>query len=73
MLSHHAPFTALGNTVKEIELDTLGPLHLATVEKSMFSMLTPEIDAALKQHNIKSIIIMGIEVCVPFATATRAG
>ena len=55
---------ALDNTVPEINLNSLGPLHLGTVEKSLFSMVTPEVDAALKQHNFKSVIVLGIEVRV---------
>ncbi|KAI0346998.1 Isochorismatase hydrolase [Trametopsis cervina] len=57
---------ALGHTVPEVELQSLGILHLATVEKSLFSMCTTEVDAYLKQHNFQSIIVMGIEahICV---------
>lgn len=53
---------ALGNTVPEIDLASLGPLHLGTVEKTLFSMVTPEVQALLQQHNFKSVIVMGIEV-----------
>lgn len=52
----------LGNTVPEVDLESLGPLHLCTVQKSMFSMVTPEVHALLQEHNFKSIIVMGIEV-----------
>ncbi|KAI0092543.1 Isochorismatase-like protein [Irpex rosettiformis] len=57
---------ALGHTVPEVDLQSLGVLHLATVEKSLFSMCTAEVDAFFKQHNFKSIIVMGIEahICV---------
>ena len=54
--------TALGNTVPEIDLASLGPLHVGTVEKTLFSMITPEVHAALEHHNAKSVIVMGIEV-----------
>lgn len=46
----------------EIEINTLGPLHLGTIAKSLFSMVTPELQAALQERNIKSVIITGIEV-----------
>ena len=54
--------SALGHTVPEVDLPSLGYLHLATVEKSLFSMATPEVLAYLQQHNFKSIIVCGIEV-----------
>ncbi|PSS36855.1 hypothetical protein PHLCEN_2v1283 [Hermanssonia centrifuga] len=53
---------ALGDTVPEIDLQNLGPLHLGTLEKSLFSMVTPELEGLLRHHNFKSVIIMGIEV-----------
>jgi len=57
---------ALGSTVPEIDLQTLGPLHLKTVEKTLFSMFTPEVEAILKKHDLKSVVLFGIEshVCV---------
>ena len=58
----YSGYTALGHTVPEVDLQSLGVLHLATVEKSLFSMCTAEVDAYLKQHNFKSVIVMGIEV-----------
>ncbi|KAG1773842.1 Isochorismatase-like protein [Suillus occidentalis] len=47
----------LGNTIPDIDLPALGPLLLATIEKGLFSMVTPE---------IKSVVLFGIEshVCV---------
>jgi hypothetical protein len=54
--------TALGNTVPEVDLASLGSLHLGTVEKSMFSMVTPEVQELLQKYNFKSVIVMGIEV-----------
>jgi len=56
----------LGDTVPEIDLEGMGPLHLGTFDKSMFSMATPEVISTLQQYNIKSVIIMGIEahICV---------
>ena len=61
-LTRVTPHTALGYTVPEVDLQSLGVLHLATVEKSLFSMCTAEVDAYLKQHNFKSVIVLGIEV-----------
>jgi hypothetical protein len=53
---------ALGSTVPEIDLASLGPLHLATVEKTLFSMFTPEVESILQNGNFKSVVIFGIEV-----------
>lgn len=53
---------ALGNTVPEVDLQSLGPLHLGTVEKSLFSMVTPEVTSLLQENDLKSVIVMGIEV-----------
>ncbi|KIP09837.1 hypothetical protein PHLGIDRAFT_85994 [Phlebiopsis gigantea 11061_1 CR5-6] len=57
---------ALGNTVPEVDLQSLGPLHLGTVEKTLFSMVTPEVISLLQEHDLKSVIVMGIEahICV---------
>ncbi|KAH9030240.1 Isochorismatase hydrolase [Lactarius deliciosus] len=57
---------ALGKTDDRIDLASLGPLHLATVEKTLFSMATPEVLSLLEKHNFKSLVLMGIEshVCV---------
>ncbi|KAI9455787.1 Isochorismatase hydrolase [Lactarius psammicola] len=57
---------ALGKTDDRFDLASLGPLHLATVEKTLFSMATPEVLSLLNKHNFKSLILMGIEshVCV---------
>lgn len=52
----------MGTTVPEIDLASLGPLHLATVEKTLFSMFTPEVGSLLKRQNFKSVVIFGIEV-----------
>ena len=49
----------------EIDLASLGPYHVGTVEKTLFSMITPEVHAALQHHNAKSVIVMGIEVRAP--------
>lgn len=55
----------------EVDLQSLGSLHLGTVEKSLFSMATSEVDAYLKQHNFKSIIILGIEVGLPVPSVMK--
>ncbi|KDQ64999.1 hypothetical protein JAAARDRAFT_28665 [Jaapia argillacea MUCL 33604] len=58
----------LGSTVPELleSLEPLGPLHLGTFGKSLFSMCTDEFNDCLKKNDIKSCIIVGIEshVCV---------
>jgi len=43
-------------------LASLGPLHLATIEKTLFSMATPEVLSLLDKHNFKSLVLFGIEV-----------
>ncbi|KAF9481990.1 Isochorismatase hydrolase [Pholiota conissans] len=58
---------ALGPTDPNIEIDTLGPLLLGNFDKSLFSMVTPEVKAVLSSlPNLKSIVVFGIEshVCV---------
>ncbi|KAI0069165.1 Isochorismatase hydrolase [Artomyces pyxidatus] len=57
---------ALGSTVPELSPQPLGDLHLATVEKTLFSMATPDVLSLLMQHDLKSIVLFGIEshVCV---------
>ncbi|KAN0131274.1 Isochorismatase-like protein [Lactarius tabidus] len=57
---------ALGKTDDRFDLTSLGPLHLGTFEKTLFSMATPEVLSLLREHDFKSLILMGIEshVCV---------
>ncbi|KAH9057731.1 Isochorismatase hydrolase [Lactarius vividus] len=57
---------ALGKTDDRIDLAALGPLHLATIEKTLFSMATPDVLALLEKHAFQSLVVMGIEshVCV---------
>ncbi|KAH9950090.1 Isochorismatase hydrolase [Amylocystis lapponica] len=57
---------ALGPTAPELDVASLGSLHLGTIAKSCFTMLTPEVKAILKAQNLKSVVIFGIEshVCV---------
>lgn len=57
----------LGNTTPDIDLASLGPLHVATVDKGLFSMLTPEVSALLHDRvQVRSVVLFGIEshVCV---------
>ncbi|TCD70464.1 hypothetical protein EIP91_003225 [Steccherinum ochraceum] len=60
------PITPLGPTVPEINLEALGDLHLGTIDKTLFSMLTPEVKTILQEHHIKDVVLFGIEshVCV---------
>ncbi|PPQ68770.1 hypothetical protein CVT24_007712 [Panaeolus cyanescens] len=58
---------ALGPTDPDINLDSLGELLLGPYNKSMFSMMIPEVRAVLDARpNLKSIVIFGIEthICV---------
>jgi nicotinamidase-related amidase len=58
---------ALGSTAPDIEISSLGPLHLATITKTLFSMVTPEVKDILRnKSHIKSVALFGIEahVCV---------
>ncbi|KAJ6567225.1 Isochorismatase-like protein [Mycena vulgaris] len=57
----------LGPTDPAVDLDSLGALHVGTYDKTLFSMLTPEVEAILKERPaIKSIVLMGIEshICI---------
>ncbi|KAH9918153.1 Isochorismatase hydrolase [Fomitopsis serialis] len=57
---------SLGPTVPELAFAALGQLHLGTIAKSLFTMLTPEVRDVLSDRQSKSIAIFGIEshVCV---------
>ncbi|KAF9779558.1 Isochorismatase hydrolase [Thelephora terrestris] len=52
----------LGATVPELNVNELGPLHLGTFDKTLFSMVVPPVEAILKQHDFESVLIVGIEV-----------
>ena len=55
--------SALGSTAPDIEISSLGPLHLATIPKTLFSMVTPEVKDILKnKSHVKSVALFGIEV-----------
>ncbi|THH21052.1 hypothetical protein EW146_g429 [Bondarzewia mesenterica] len=57
---------ALGSTVPELSPEPLGPLHLGTIDKTLFSMVTPEVRTILQERDLKSVVLFGIEshVCV---------
>jgi len=56
----------LGGTTPALNVAHLGPLHLTTVDKTLFSMVTPEVENILKAKNMKSAVLMGIEshICI---------
>ena len=55
--------SALGSTAPDIEISSLGPLHLATIPKTLFSMVTPEVKDILRnKSHVKSVALFGIEV-----------
>ncbi|KAJ7047718.1 Isochorismatase hydrolase [Mycena alexandri] len=57
----------LGPIDPAVNLESLGSLHAATYDKTLFSMLTPEVLAFLESRpNIKSVVLMGIEshICI---------
>jgi len=60
--------TKLGPTVPELDLPSLGELHIGSFPKTLFSMLIPEVRAAAfqNQSQIDSVVLFGIEshVCV---------
>jgi nicotinamidase-related amidase len=58
--------TALGNTVSDIDLPSLGALYLGTFPKTLFSMLTQPVQAVLDSESPDHIILIGIEVPIPF-------
>ena len=60
MLRHIS--AALGKTDDRLNLASLGPLHLGTVEKTLFSMATPEFFSVLDKRPFQSLVLMGIEV-----------
>lgn len=46
----------------ELNIQDLGSLHLGTFDKTLFSMVTPPVEAVLKERDFKSVLILGIEV-----------
>lgn len=54
---------ALGSTAPEIPIDSLGPLHIGTIQKTLFSMVTVETKGILNERShVKSVVLFGIEV-----------
>jgi len=63
LTSNPTKILALGPIVPEIDLASLDSLHLATVDKTLFSMLTPQVIAILRSRpTVDSIVLFGIEV-----------
>ncbi|KAJ7283446.1 Isochorismatase-like protein [Mycena rebaudengoi] len=57
----------LGPIDPSVNLEALGPLHIATCDKTLFSMVTSDVETLLRERpNIKSIVLMGIEahICI---------
>jgi nicotinamidase-related amidase len=55
---------SLGPTDPAVDLNSLGLLHVATVDKTLFSMLTDEVHRIARERNIKYLVLMGIETHV---------
>jgi len=56
-----------GPTAPGIDLAALADLHVATIEKSLFSMMVPEVKTLLRERpHITSVVLFGIEshICV---------
>ncbi|TFL00646.1 Isochorismatase-like protein [Pterulicium gracile] len=56
-----------GPTVPEVGLDSLGPVLITKYDKTLFSMLTKDLDNVLEARpSVKDVILLGIEshVCV---------
>ncbi|KAF9076633.1 Isochorismatase-like protein [Rhodocollybia butyracea] len=59
--------TALGPTDPDVDLASLGDLHLRTIDKTLFSMIVPEVrDILIAGSNDKNVVLMGIEshICI---------
>ncbi|KIY71749.1 Isochorismatase hydrolase [Cylindrobasidium torrendii FP15055 ss-10] len=56
----------LGPVDPSIDLSALGDLHLGTLDKTLFSMLTPEVKEILVRRAPSAVVLMGIEahICV---------
>ncbi|GLB33451.1 putative isochorismatase [Lyophyllum shimeji] len=58
---------ALGPLDPAIELNSVGPLHIGTFDKTSFSMVTHEVQAILQARpEVKNVVLFGIEahICV---------
>ncbi|KAJ7228998.1 Isochorismatase-like protein [Mycena pura] len=57
----------LGATDPAVDLKSLGALHVATCDKTLFSMLTSDVeDILIARPTVSSIVLMGIEshICI---------
>ena len=64
----HVPHlhAVLGPTAPEIDFPALADLHVATIEKSLFSMMVPEVRTLLRDRpHVSSVVLFGIEVRLP--------
>ena len=52
----------LGSTAPELNVQDLGSLYLGTFDKTLFSMVIPQVEAILKERDFESVLILGIEV-----------
>ena len=52
----------MGSTVPELDTTPLGDLFLGAYEKTAFSMAIPPVLEHLRQRDIKSVVLFGIEV-----------
>ncbi|KAJ4472056.1 Isochorismatase-like protein [Lentinula aciculospora] len=57
---------ALGPVDPDVDLASLGPLHRQTIDKTLFSMLIPEVQKLVAELGTTSIVLMGIEshICI---------
>ena len=58
---------AFGPVDPGVDMESLGPLHIATIDKLLFSMVVQEVvDILNSKPNIKNVVIFGIEaqICV---------
>ncbi|KAJ7162579.1 Isochorismatase-like protein [Mycena crocata] len=59
--------TVLGPTDPAVDLESLGDLRVATCDKTLFSMLTTEVETILeKRPAVTTVVLMGIEshICI---------
>ncbi|KAJ4000543.1 Isochorismatase-like protein [Lentinula boryana] len=57
---------ALGPIDPDVDLASLGPLHRQTIDKTLFSMLIPEVQDLVAKLGTTTIVLMGIEshICI---------
>ncbi|KAG6830627.1 hypothetical protein H0H92_015719 [Tricholoma furcatifolium] len=67
VMNHHLACSVFGDVDPGVDLDSLGPLKLPVIDKTLFSMVTDEVKAILEARpRIENIVIFGIEgqICV---------